>query len=71
MYAIHAEMAHTLTDFFIRRTSDLYFNIEKVNKLKRAVTVKMASLFHWTKEEQENYVAELDKALVEATIFQL
>lgn len=69
MYSIHHELTVTLTDFFIRRTGALYFNIKNVRKMKKIVALKMASLLQWTAEERKIYMDELDRALFHATHF--
>src|SRR5699024_1969667 len=48
MYAVHHEMALTPTDFFIRRTSKLLFEIENVKNQKEMVISFMAKQFDWT-----------------------
>ncbi|MBO1004203.1 glycerol-3-phosphate dehydrogenase/oxidase [Pseudogracilibacillus auburnensis] len=69
MYAIHHEMVLTPTDFFIRRTGELLFNISDVIINKEAVIEHMSCLFDWTVDEKDNYTKELMEALDVAVHF--
>ncbi|WP_413303497.1 glycerol-3-phosphate dehydrogenase/oxidase [Bacillus sp. 1P10SD] len=65
-YSMDEEMTVTPVDFFIRRTSALYFNIQWVQKWKQAVMDMMAEYLEWTGEEKANYQEELDRELNDA-----
>lgn len=65
-YSIHREMTVTLTDFFIRRTGDLFFNIAYVKQWKAAVTAAMSEVLGWSEQQQTEFTAELDRALQDA-----
>lgn len=69
MYAIHHEMVLTPTDFFIRRTGELLFNISDVISNKEAVIEHMSCLFEWTVDQKDNYTKELMEALDVAVNF--
>src|SRR5699024_4275726 len=69
MYAVHHEMALTPTDFFIRRTSKLLFEIENVKNQKEMVISFMAKQFDWTDDIKEKYTDELIHALKIAVEF--
>lgn len=69
MYAVHHEMALTPTDFFIRRTSKLLFEIENVKNQKEMVISFMAKQFDWTDDTKEKYTDELIHALKIAVEF--
>lgn len=68
IYAIEYEMAVKPTDFFIRRTGSLLFNMEWTLKWKESVIRYMSKRMNWTQEQQIIYAAELERELAEATI---
>src|SRR5690625_1380706 len=70
MYSIHYEMVLTPSDFFIRRTGELLFNIEDVRKNKNVVISIMANLFNWTNDTADTYTKELEESLKSAVYFQ-
>lgn len=70
MYAIHYEMVLTPSDFFIRRTGELLFNIEDVRKNKKTVISIMANLFNWENDTTDTYTKELEESLKSADYFQ-
>ncbi|GKV55512.1 aerobic glycerol-3-phosphate dehydrogenase [Sporosarcina sp. NCCP-2222] len=63
LYAIHYEMAMTPSDFFIRRTGDLYFHIAKVKEYKDDVTDYMSRLLAYSNEEKTRYLRELEQQI--------
>ncbi|MBK3494768.1 glycerol-3-phosphate dehydrogenase/oxidase [Viridibacillus sp. YIM B01967] len=67
MYAIHHEMAVKPTDFFIRRTGQLLFNIATVYEWKDQVISEMSSIFNWTEVEKIKYEEELNLEILSAT----
>ncbi|MBE1555355.1 glycerol-3-phosphate dehydrogenase/oxidase [Sporosarcina limicola] len=66
-YAIEHEMTVKPTDFFIRRTGDMFFNIENVRAGKNDVIAEMANLFGWSKSERQQYEEELEQEITRAT----
>lgn len=68
-YAVENEMALTPSDFFIRRTGDLYFHINDVIAYKEQVLNYMAKLLNYTEEQKEQYRKELLDELGKATRF--
>ncbi len=62
-YSVEYESVHTLTDFFNRRTSWLYFHIDEVIRHKKVAALYMSELFEWTKEEQEKHIKCLNKQI--------
>lgn len=66
LYAIHHEMVYTPSDFFIRRTGLLYFDIAQVERYKDAVIAIMASEIGYTEEQRRQFTEELIIALHEA-----
>lgn len=69
MYAIHHEMVLTPTDFFIRRTGELLFDIKDVIKERDAVISLMESQFNWSNDVKQQYIKELKHALDQAINF--
>ena len=67
MYAIHHEMAVKPTDFFIRRTGALLFDIATVMEWKEQVMTEMATIFNWTADQQIRYAEELQQEILCAT----
>ncbi|MCG7344110.1 glycerol-3-phosphate dehydrogenase/oxidase [Sporosarcina sp. ACRSL] len=65
-YAIEEEMAITPSDYFIRRTGAVLFDIDWVNKWKKEVIQYMAILMRWSDEEQEKHWIELERRIWEA-----
>jgi len=63
MYAIENEMCMTPSDFFIRRTGLIYFDIESVKKWKTPLVSYMQNIMLWSGEETERFSKELDKAI--------
>jgi len=59
-YAMEEESAYTPADFFIRRTSALYFDMEKVLRWKEEVTTYMKDRLGWTEQQMLQYKKELD-----------
>lgn len=65
-YAIKYEMVYKPTDFFIRRTGALYFEIDWVKRYKRNVIRYMEKALNWSKEQTKTYTDELNQLLYEA-----
>nr|WP_281242375.1 glycerol-3-phosphate dehydrogenase/oxidase [Alteribacillus persepolensis] len=65
-YAVDHEMAAALTDFFVRRTAALYFNIHWVKQWKDGVEHTMGELLHWDKQERAKQRERLEKAVHDA-----
>ncbi len=63
IYAVENEMCATPSDFFIRRSGLLYFDIEKVKKHKDSLILYMQSLLDINKEFAERYNADLQNAI--------
>ena len=68
-YAIEDEMAVTPSDFFIRRTGDLYFHISDVIRYKEQVMDFMAKHLGYSEQQKEQYRRELDEEIDKATRF--
>lgn len=68
VYSIHHELTMTPSDFFIRRTGALYFDIALVEKYKTSVTNYMTKLLSYTESQQKLYIEELEKHITEAKV---
>lgn len=66
-YAMEDEMAVTPSDFFIRRTGDLYFHIADVIRYKEQVLNYMAKHLSYSEEQKEQYQKELLIEIEKAT----
>lgn len=64
LYAIHQEMCFTPSDFFIRRTGMLYFDIDSVKKYKTALINYMREILGWDSTLKERYERELQEAIL-------
>lgn len=66
-YAIEHELVIHPADFFIRRTSSLFFDIDSVRKYKEAVLDEMQIMLGWNNEQRTIYAHELQAEIVRAT----
>lgn len=62
-YAMNDESASTATDFFIRRTGALLFNIDYVVQYKDRVIEEMAHYLQWSEHEKQQHFIQLETAL--------
>lgn len=65
-YAIHNEMTVKPVDFFIRRTGDLFFNINQVRQYAATVIEAMSDHFEWSGEQKDLFTDELNEAIHDA-----
>ncbi|MGM1021079.1 MAG: glycerol-3-phosphate dehydrogenase/oxidase [Bacillota bacterium] len=66
LYAMEQEMTVTPSDFFIRRTGALFFQIDGVKHWKQPVIALMSEHAGWSAAQEHQYAAELDAYLCEA-----
>ncbi len=66
-YAIENEMAATPNDFFVRRTGDMFFNIDNVRAGKNDVLNEMAFIFNWSAEQFQQHEKDLVEEITTAT----
>ncbi|EIT83815.1 glycerol-3-phosphate dehydrogenase [Fictibacillus macauensis ZFHKF-1] len=69
VYTMDEEMATTPSDYFIRRTSAMYFNIGYVYEWKEKVIAFMAKYLNWTPEETKEHTEELERQISYSTEF--
>jgi glycerol-3-phosphate dehydrogenase len=67
-YAVEEECAATPTDFFLRRTGWMLFDLPAVMRYKDAVIESMARRLDWTEDEKRRHAADLQQAVEEATV---
>ncbi len=65
IYCIENEMCVTPSDFFIRRTGALYFDIQTLKQWKKQVVSQMQESLGWNAMLTERYSKELEHALSE------
>ncbi|TAH27776.1 MAG: glycerol-3-phosphate dehydrogenase/oxidase [Cytophagales bacterium] len=65
-YALEYEQVLTPSDFFIRRTSALYFDIDKVKKWKNTTNDFFGNYFGWSNATLEKNLSELELQIAEA-----
>jgi glycerol-3-phosphate dehydrogenase len=68
-FAIHHEMANSLTDFFVRRTGRLYFNISSVKKYMTIITNDYATYLNWDTKRIASEIENMKLLLKDATTF--
>ncbi|WP_100612093.1 glycerol-3-phosphate dehydrogenase/oxidase [Confluentibacter lentus] len=66
-YCVHYEMTNTLADFFVRRTSSLYFNIKSISKHLDVVVKDMTQYFNWDADRITAEKAQLQQLVYDAT----
>lgn len=67
LYSVQNEMTAKPVDYFVRRTGELYFDINEVIHTKDGVISYMKDLLGWSEELTANYAAELDNAIHNAS----
>ena len=68
-FSVYHEMIASLSDFFVRRTGLLHFDIDKVKKCKFEIAKTMQEYLGWTDTRRENELFLLNKLLEEACTF--
>lgn len=68
-YGIHHEMINSLTDFFVRRTGRLYFNIPSVQKYLDIVLKDAVNYFNWHAERIASEKENLEILILDATTY--
>jgi glycerol-3-phosphate dehydrogenase len=66
-YCIHYEMTNTVADFFVRRTSRLYFDIKSINKHIELVLMDMTQYFNWDADRISAEKTQMQQLLHDAT----
>ncbi len=69
LYAIQYEMAFNPSDFFVRRSSKMFFDINSVKKYKDTVVQFMSNYLQYSNEEKLQYQNELEELIYDASRF--
>ena len=67
VYSVQNEMVYKPTDFLIRRTGKLHFDINTVKQYKQAIIDELDKLLNYTAEQKNEFSKEVDEAIEEAT----
>lgn len=67
VYSVQNEMVYKPTDFLIRRTGKLYFDINTVKQYKQAIIDELDKLLNYTAEQKNEFSKEVDETIEEAT----
>ena len=67
-YGIYFESVAKPTDFFIRRTGALFFDMSTVEVYKEAVVNEMQNILSWSDSQKEQYKKELEEAMGDAKV---
>lgn len=68
-YTVHHEMVNGLSDFFVRRTGRLYFDIESVHQFRHIVEEDLIKYLKWDEARCQRENKYLDMLLADATIY--
>jgi glycerol-3-phosphate dehydrogenase len=68
-FCVHHEMVTGLSDFFVRRTGLLYFEIRKVVHHKQAMALYLKDLLAWDSERLLDELKQLEALIAEVTEF--
>ncbi len=69
-FAVHHELAATLTDFFNRRTGRLYFNLPSIQPAIEPIAEDMGKYLDWSSERKKEEKDSLQQAIREVTEFE-
>lgn len=68
-YGIEYEMICKLSDFFVRRTGRLYFDIESVREGMFEIAEYMKFRLNWSEEQKEDELKALKESIQEVSVF--
>lgn len=68
-YCLANEYVATLSDFYVRRTGKLYFEIQNINLTKQFIIDDLVAYFDWAEEDKSKHVAEFEREYKDATTF--
>jgi glycerol-3-phosphate dehydrogenase len=68
-FTLGEEMVVKATDFFIRRTGFLYFDIHRLQKVKEPILLAMANHFQWDADRLQQEREEMDSVLSQTLNF--
>ncbi|MBS3739614.1 MAG: FAD-dependent oxidoreductase [Psychroflexus sp.] len=68
-YTVHHEMVNGLSDFFVRRTGRLYFDIESVRQFRHVVEEDLIKYLKWDEAHCDRENQYLDMLMQDATTY--
>ena len=68
-YCLANEYVATLSDFYVRRTGKLYFEIQNINLTKQFIIDDLVAYFDWAEEDKSKHVAEFEREYKDATTY--
>lgn len=68
-YCMHHEMTNSLTDFFVRRTGRLYFDIPSVKKYMKIISDDCANYLNWDTKRMASEKEKMELLLQDATTY--
>lgn len=68
-YGINHEMVNSLSDFFVRRTGRLYFDIKSINIYLDVILKDCIQYFNWSTDRIKSEVAKLERLITDATTY--
>ncbi|MGB3774662.1 MAG: glycerol-3-phosphate dehydrogenase C-terminal domain-containing protein, partial [Leeuwenhoekiella sp.] len=68
-YSIHFEMTNSLSDFFVRRTGRLYFDVDSIQANRKLVLQDFIDYLDWDEERVVFENKKLDQLIFDATHF--
>lgn len=66
-YAMDFELVQHPNDFFIRRTGDMFFNIQQVIEYKVVVLKLMAEKYQWSEQQSKQFLEDVQAEILRAT----
>jgi glycerol-3-phosphate dehydrogenase len=68
-FTVHHEMVCTLTDFFVRRTGLLYFDVPRLKASKEPIALELQAYLNWDDVRLQQEKKDLDQHLQSVTAF--
>ncbi|MEX2233035.1 MAG: glycerol-3-phosphate dehydrogenase/oxidase [Cyclobacteriaceae bacterium] len=68
-FTLHQEMVASLSDFFVRRTGLLYFDIHKVQRWKNEIAIALRQTLRWDETKFKSELRDLDDQIRDVTKF--
>ena len=68
-YGVHHEMVNGLSDFFVRRTGRLYFDIHSIHQYRELVQEDLVKYLGWDEQRLEQERSYLDMLLQDAATY--
>lgn len=68
-YTVNYEAATSLSDYFIRRTGMIHFNVTEIKPIQNIVADYLQETFAWSEEQKAEKIAKFDADYKHATVF--